>query len=414
MTNTEIIAGIDIGTTKIGCIIAEAEGAESLKIIGVGSAQSEGLRYGVVIDVDKTIKSIQTAIKQAEDMADVDVENVFAGIAGDHIRSINGRGVVAISGENNEVTQEDVRRVVDAAKAVALPIDREIIHILPQEFMVDDMKGIRHPVGMKGVRLEAEVHIVTGAIASAQNIHRCIEKAGYGVADLVLEPLASSHSVLTEDEKELGCVLIDIGGGTSDIAMFYEGCIRHTSVVALGGRNVTNDLAIVLRTPIDEAERLKIQHGHVLHTEDDRNKIIHVPDVNKVSDRRISAGLMVDIIQPRVAEILTLACEEIKKSDFINLMTTGLVLTGGGSLIPGTIELAEDIFNMPVKLGIPAGFIGMIEEARNPQSATGVGLILYAIKHQDEIRESLANGGTGKFDNIKKRFRRWFNTVSLY
>lgn len=414
MTNTEIIAGIDIGTTKIGCIIAEAEGAESLKIIGVGSAQSEGLRYGVVIDVDKTIKSIQTAIKQAEDMADVDVENVFAGIAGDHIRSINGRGVVAISGENNEVTQEDVRRVVDAAKAVALPIDREIIHILPQEFMVDDMKGIRHPVGMKGVRLEAEVHIVTGAIASAQNIHRCIEKAGYGVADLVLEPLASSHSVLTEDEKELGCVLIDIGGGTSDIAMFYEGCIRHTSVVALGGRNVTNDLAIVLRTPIDEAERLKIQHGHVLHTEDDRNKIIHVPDVNKVSDRRISAGLMVDIIQPRVAEILTLACEEIKKSDFINLMTTGLVLTGGGSLIPGTIELAEDIFNMPVKLGIPAGFIGMIEEARNPQSATGVGLVLYAIKHQDEIRESLANGGTGKFDNIKKRFRRWFNTVSLY
>ncbi len=414
MTNTEIIAGIDIGTTKIGCIIAEAEGAESLKIIGVGSAQSEGLRYGVVIDVDKTIKSIQTAIKQAEDMADVDVENVFAGIAGDHIRSINGRGVVAISGENNEVTQEDVRRVVDAAKAVALPIDREIIHILPQEFMVDDMKGIRHPVGMKGVRLEAEVHIVTGAIASAQNIHRCIEKAGYGVADLVLEPLASSHSVLTEDEKELGCVLIDIGGGTSDIAMFYEGCIRHTSVVALGGRNVTNDLAIVLRTPIDEAERLKIQHGNVLHTEDDRNKIIHVPDVNKVSDRRISAGLMVDIIQPRVAEILTLACEEIKKSDFINLMTTGLVLTGGGSLIPGTIELAEDIFNMPVKLGIPAGFIGMIEEARNPQSATGVGLVLYAIKHQDEIRESLANGGTGKFDNIKKRFRRWFNTVSLY
>jgi len=414
MANSEIIAGIDIGTTKIGCIIAEAEGPESLKIIGVGSAQSEGLRYGVVVDVDKTIKSIQTAVKQAEDMADVDVENVFAGIAGDHIRSINGRGVVAISGENNEVTQEDVRRVVDAAKAVALPIDREIIHILPQEFMVDDMKGIRHPVGMKGVRLEAEVHIVTGAIASAQNIHRCIEKAGYGVADLVLEPLASSHSVLTEDEKELGCVLIDIGGGTSDIAMFYEGCIRHTSVVALGGRNVTNDLAIVLRTPIDEAERLKIQHGHVLHTDDDRNNIVKVPDVNQVSDRRISAGLMVDIIQPRVAEILTLAYEEIKKSDFINLMTTGLILTGGGSLIPGTIDLAEDIFNMPVKLGVPAGFTGMIEEARNPQSATGVGLVLYAVKHQDEIRESLAAGGTGKFDNIKKRFRRWFNTVSLY
>ena len=413
MQENDIIVGVDIGTTKIGCFIAEIEN-EEIRIIGVGSSQSEGLKYGVVVDVDKTVRSIQAAVKKAEDMADLDVEAVFVGIAGDHIRSINGRGVVAISGENSEVTSDDVRRVIDAAKAVALPIDREIIHILPQEFMVDDMKGIRDPVGMKGVRLEAEVHIVTGAIASAQNIHRCIEKAGYSVADIVLEPLASSFSVLTEDQKELGCVIIDVGGGTSDIAMFYEGCIRHTSVVALGGKNVTNDLAIVLRTPIDAAENLKIEHGQVLHMEADGDQYFTVSDVNRVSDRKISKNLLVDIIQPRMAEILTLCYEEIKKSDFINLMTTGMVLTGGGSLLPGTIELAEDIFNMPVKLGIPQGFSGMVEEAQNPQSATGVGLVIYGKKHLHELDGYLSKGEAGVFEVIKKRFRRWFNTVSIY
>ncbi len=413
MQDVDIITGVDIGTTKIGCFIAEISGDE-IRIIGVGSALSEGLKYGVVVDVDKTVRSIQAAVKKAEDMADVDVDAVFVGIAGDHIRSINGRGVVAVSGENSEVTSDDVRRVIDAAKAVALPIDREIIHILPQEFMVDDMKGIRDPVGMKGVRLEAEVHIVTGAIASAQNIHRCIEKAGYQVADLVLEPLASSYSVLNEDQKELGSVLIDIGGGTSDIALFYEGCIRHTSVVALGGKNVTHDIAIVLRTPLDAAEKLKIQYGSVLHFERDRDEYVTVTDVNHVSDRKISKSLLVDVIQPRMAEILTLCYEEIKKSDYINLMTTGLVLTGGGSLLPGTIELAEDIFNMPVKLGIPEGFTGMREEARNPQSSTGVGLVIYGNKHLDEVHSSMSKGESGAFESIKRRFRRWFSTVSVY
>jgi len=413
MQEVEIVTGIDIGTTKIGCFIAEVED-EQVRIIGVGSAASEGLKYGVVVDVDKTVKSIQAAVKRAEEMADIDVDAVFVGIAGDHIRSINGRGVVAVSGENSEVTSDDVRRVIDAAKAVALPIDREIIHILPQEFMVDDMKGIRDPVGMKGVRLEAEVHIVTGAIASAQNIHRCIEKAGYHVADIVLEPLASSYSVLTEDQKELGCVLIDIGGGTSDIAMFYEGCIRHTSVVALGGKNVTNDLAIVLRTPIDAAEKMKIEHGRALHVERDHDEHITVSDVNRLADRKIAKSLLVDIIQPRMAEILSLSYEEIKKSDFINLMTTGLILTGGGSLLPGTIEIAEDIFSMPVKLGVPTGFTGMVEEAQNPQSATGVGLVIYGAKHIHEVNGLISRGEGGAFESIKKRFRRWFNTVSMY
>ena len=413
MQDVEIITSVDIGTTKIGCFIAELSG-DSIRIIGVGSSQSDGLKYGVVVDVDKTVRSIQSAVKKAEDMADLDVDSVFVGIAGDHIRSINGRGVVAVSGENSEVTSDDVRRVIDAAKAVALPIDREIIHILPQEFMVDDMKGIRDPVGMKGVRLEAEVHIVTGAIASAQNIHRCIEKAGYNVADIVLEPLASSYSVLNEDQKELGCIIIDIGGGTSDIAMFYEGCIRHTSVVALGGKNVTNDLAIVLRTPLDAAEKLKIEHGRVLHSEADGHAYVTVTDVNHVSDRKISKNLLVDIIQPRMAEILSLAFEEIKKSDYINLMTTGLVLTGGGSLLPGTVELAEDIFSMPVRLGVPQGFTGMIEEAGNPQSATGVGLIIYGKKHMHELDGHMGKGESNAFESIKKRFRRWFSTVSVY
>lgn len=413
METSEIFAGLDIGTTKIGCYIAEVSVNREVKIIGVASVPSDGLRYGVVVDVDKTVRSIKLAIDEAKRMADVEIDTVFAGIAGDHIRSINGRGVVAISGEQGEVSSDDVRRVIDAAKAVALPIDREIIHILPQEFTVDDQHGIRDPVGMKGVRLEAEVHIVTGAIASAQNIHRCIEKAGYIVADLVLEPLASSYSVLKDDEKELGVILIDIGGGTSDIAMFYEGCIRHTSVVALGGRNVTNDLAIVLRTPVESAEKLKVEHGSALYG-DDKDAVVEVAGVNGRPPRRISKGLLVDIIQPRMAEILTLTYEEAKTSDYINLMTTGVVLTGGASLLPGTIELAEDIFSMPAKLGTPSGFVGMIEEARKPQCATGVGLILYGLHHQSEAKHQYVSSESGMFDVIKKRFRRWFGSVTTF
>ena len=412
MESIDIIAGLDIGTTKIGCFVAEITETEDLNIIGVGTSPSDGLRYGVVVDVEKTVKSIKSAIEKAEEMAGVEITSVFAGIAGDHIRSINGRGVVAISGENGEVSSDDVRRVIDAAKAVALPIDREIIHILPQEFIVDDQHGIRDPVGMNGVRLEAEVHIVTGAIASAQNIHRCIDKAGYGIADLVLEPLASSYSVLSEDEKELGVIIIDIGGGTSDIAMFYEGCIRHTSVVALGGRNATNDLAVVLRTPIESAEQLKLNHGSAMHIEDDKDTTVEVPGVNGRSPRRISKGLLVDILQPRMAEILTLCYEEVKSSDYINLMTTGLVLTGGASLLPGTLELAEEIFNMPVKLGVPSGFGGMIDEAKKPQCATGVGLVKYGIQHRNELSDGLSGNEEGLFDSIKKRFRRWFGSVA--
>ena len=414
METLEIIAGLDIGTTKINCVIAEVSPNGEIKIIGVGTTASEGLRYGVVVDVDKTVNSIRTAVQKAEEMANVEVNTVFAGIAGDHIRSINGRGVVAISGENGEVSSDDVRRVIDAARAVALPIDREIIHILPQEFRVDDQRGIRDPVGIKGVRLEAEVHIVTGAIASAQNIHRCIERAGYSVADLVLEPLSSSFAVLTDDEKELGVILIDIGGGTSDLAMFYEGCIRHTSVVALGGRNVTNDLAIMLRTSIESAEQLKIENGCAIHDPEFKTTMIDVPGVNNRPPRQIAKSVLVEIIQPRMAEILTLAYEDVKTNDYFNFMTAGLVVTGGAALLPGTIELAEQIFDMPVKLGIPTGFSGMIAEANKPQCATGVGLVFYGHKFKNEIDLQFNKTEDKVFEHIKKRLRRWFGGLTIF
>jgi len=412
METVEIITGLDIGTTKIGCFIAEVSSAGDVNIKGVGTAPSEGLRYGMVVDIEKTVRSIRAAVEAAEAMAGVSVDLVYAGIAGDHIRSINGRGVVAISGENGEVSSDDIRRVIEAARAVALPMDREVIHILTQEYVVDEQRGIRDPIGMCGVRLEAEVHIVTGAVASAQNIYRCIEKAGFTTADLVLEPLASSYSVLSDDEKELGSILIDIGGGTSDIAMFYEGCIRHTAVVALGGRNVTNDIAIVLRTPIEAAEKLKIEHGNALHSEGDKELLVDVPAVNSRSQRRISKGLLVDIIQPRMGEILSHAYEEIKNSDYLNLMTTGLVLTGGASLLPGTLELAENIFNMPVKLGVPKGFGGMVVEAQKPQNATGIGLVLYAMQNKGEYKEGFGDTETGVFDNIVTRFRGFFRRAT--
>ncbi len=401
------IAGLDIGTTKIGAIIAEVNGSPEPTVIGVGTSPSDGLRRGVVVNLDKTIRSIQTAIEEAERMAGVQVDEVFAGIAGDHIRSINGRGVVAVAGPNNEITQADIRRVIDAAKAVALPLDREILHILPQEFIVDDQHGIKDPIGMSGVRLEAEVHIVTGAITSAQNIYRSISRAGMQAMDLVLEPLASSYSVLGEDEKELGVIVMDLGGGTTDVAMFFEGCIRHTGVVGLGGKSITNDLALGLRTPVDQAENIKIQHGCAIRKPGFRDETIVVPGVGGRPERRLSKAYLVDIIQPRIEEILTLAHREIKKSNYVHLMTAGLVLTGGGSLLDGTVELAEEIFDMSVKLGVPNKFNGLTDLAQNPIHATGVGLVHYGIQHKGDAY--LGDSEHGLFPWIVGTMRKWFN-----
>ena len=404
---SKYIAGLDIGTTKIAAIIAEINGSPEPTIIGVGTSPSEGLRRGVVVNLDKTIRSIEAAIEEAERMAGVQIDEVFAGIAGDHIRSINGRGVVAVAGPNNEITPADIRRVIDAAKAVALPIDREVLHILPQEFIVDDQHGIKDPVGMSGVRLEAEVHIVTGAITSAQNIYRSISRAGMRAMDLVLEPLASSYSVLGEDEKELGVIVMDLGGGTTDIAMFFEECIRHTAVVGLGGKSITNDLALGLRTPVDQAENIKIQHGCAIRKPGFRDETIEVPGVGGRPERRLSKAYLVDIIQPRMEEILTLAHREIKKSNYVHLMTAGLVLTGGGSLLEGTVELAEEIFDMSVKLGVPNKFNGLTDLAQSPIHATGVGLVHYGINHKDD--EFLGDNEQGLFPWIMGRMRKWFN-----
>lgn len=410
MASNEYIASLDIGTTKICTIIAEIEEDSQPKIIGVGRVPSEGLRKGVVVNLEKTVQSIENAIDKAENMAGVMIDEVYVGIAGDHIRSYNGRGVVAVTGDDNEITEGDIRRVIDSAKAVVMPIDREIIHVIPQEFIVDDQRGIKDPLGMSGVRLEAEVHIVTGAITSAQNICRSVERAGIKVKDLVLEPLASSYAVLSDDEKELGVILIDMGGGTTDIAMFFEGCIRHTSVVALGGGNVTNDIALCLRTPIEQAETVKLKHGSTLNSDKESNdETIDIPGIGGRPNRKVSKGLLTDIIQPRVEEILRLAYGEIKKSEYANLMATGAVLTGGGALLKGSIEIAEEVFDMPVKLGIPRGFTGLVDLVKNPIYATGIGLILYALKNKDELEGILTGGEIGLFERIWDRMKMWFS-----
>ena len=407
MTN-DYICALDIGTTKICALIAELDENDEIKIVGLGTAPSEGLRRGVVINLEKTIQAIVSAKEKAENMAGVEIEAVYAGIAGDHIRSVNGRGVVAVTGENHIISQADKNRVIDAAKAVVLPFDREMIHILPQEFIVDDQRGIDDPIGMSGVRLEAEVHIVTCAVTAAQNIWRSIEGAGMGVMDLVLEPLASSYSVLSPDEKDLGVVVIDMGGGTTDIAMFYEGCIRHTAIVSLGGRNVTNDIAHGLRTPLDSAEKIKVEHASAIHTEGDRAEFIEVMGVGSRVSRKVPRSTLVDIVQPRLEEMLSLANNELRKSDYINLMTAGAVLTGGAAMIPGTVELAEEILQMPVKLGSPSGLKSVSDEINQPIHATGVGLILYGKENNATIEGPFGISESHVFEKIIERMKRWF------
>jgi len=376
--------------------------------VGVGNAPSEGLRRGVVVDLDKTVASIQRAVDEAERMAGVAVKGVHAGIAGDHIRSINSRGVIAVSRKDNEIGPADLERVVEAAKAVAIPMDREIIHVIPQEFIVDDQDGIKDPVGMSGVRLEAEVHIITGAVTSAKNICRAINRAGLKVYDLVLEPLASSHAVLDPDERDLGVVLLDIGGGTTDVAVFFEGSIRHTAIVPFGGSNVTNDIAIGLRTPIDKAEAIKIQHGCALAALVPATQMVTVNGVGGRSDRQISRHVLASMIEPRMEEIFALANKEVKKNHFAELLGGGVVLTGGTSLMAGVVELAEQVFEMPVRLGLPQGVSGLSANVCDPRCSTGVGLVLHAAQGDagEEVRDRRVQPPRGGFD-----LRRWFSDL---
>jgi cell division protein FtsA len=409
-----IIAGLDIGTTKIACIICDISAGAEPKIIGVGVSRSDGLRKGVVVNIDKTVQSIQKAVEEAELMAGIDVDAVWVGIAGDHIRAINSRGVVAISRPQNEISEIDVVRAVDAAKAVSIPMDREILHVIPQEFVVDDQKGIKDPVGICGVRLETQVHIITGAVTSAQNIYRSVNKAGLKVIDLVLEPLASCYATLDKDEKELGVALIDMGGGTTDVAIYFDESIRHTAVIGLGGKNVTSDIAIGIRTPIERAEEIKKQYGCAYSALVKGTDFISVPGVGGREQREVSRAVLASIIEPRIEEILSLVLREIRKTEFCDMLGAGIVLTGGAALMDGIQELAEKVLELPVKIGVPAGFGGLTEAARTPIHATGVGLCLYGIEQMDKKqsgkgrgRGSKSPGGDDSFKRILNRMQSW-------
>lgn len=404
MVKGDRIVGLDIGTTKICAIVAEVEDSGRLKIIGVGNSPSDGLKRGVVVNVEKTVQSIRTAIDEAQKMSGTRIDAVYAGIAGDHIRSVNTRAVVAVSGPDNEITANDEERVIEAAKAVSIPLDREIVHVLPQSFVVDDQPGIKDPIGMSGVRLEADVHIVTGAVTSAQNICKSIRRAGVEVVDLVLQPIASSYAVLTPDEEEMGVALIDVGGGTSDLAVFYDGAIRHTAVVGLGGTNVTHDVAIGLRTPWKQAEDLKRKYGCGLQSLVDPEEKIDVPGVAGRPSYTVSRAEMSAIIEARMEEIFTLVHREIRRTDYADLLAAGVVITGGGAMLNGCAALAEEVFGMPVTVGYPRGISGLIDAVGEPLYATGVGLVLFGMHHRN--RGHLTED-RDFFDSVMGRMKKW-------
>ena len=369
-----LLVGLDIGTSKVVAIVGELQSDGSVEIIGIGSNSSRGLKKGVVVNIESTVQSIQRAVEEAELMAGCQIHSVYAGIAGSHVRSLNSHGIVAI--RDKEVAQGDVDRVLDAARAVAIPADQKILHLLPQEYIIDSQEGIREPIGMSGVRLEARVHMVTGAVSAAQNIIKCIRRCGLEVDDVILEQLASSHAVLTDDEKELGVCLVDIGGGTTDIAVFTEGAIRHTAVIPIAGDQVTNDIAVALRTPTQHAEEIKMRYACALSQLAGTEETIEVPSVGERAARRLSRQTLAEVVEPRYEELMTLVQAELRRSGFEDLTAAGIVLTGGSAKMEGAIELAEEIFHMPVRLGVPQNMTGLTDVVRNPIYATGVGLLL--------------------------------------
>jgi cell division protein FtsA len=397
-----LVVGLDIGTTKICTVVAELDDGQ-VNIIGLGTHPSKGLRKGVVINIDSTVQSIKKAVEEAELMAGVHLTSVLAGIAGGHIKGINSHGVIAV--KNKEITPSDVKRVIDAASAVAIPMDREVIHIIPQEFIVDDQDGIRDPVGMSGVRLEGRVHIVTGAITSAQNIIKCANRAGLDVDDIVLEQLGSSEAVLTPEEKELGVAIIDIGGGTTDLVIFSSGSIKHTAVFSLAGSHITNDISLGLRTPLEEAEKIKIRYGCALTSLVRKDETIEVPSVGGRKPRSLSRYTLAEIIEPRVEEILTLVQHEIMRTGYGNLLASGIILTGGSALLEGVPDLAEQIFNVPVRRGIPIGISGLVDLVNSPMYATGVGLVLYGSRNMVQGRFKKGEGNI--FSKVTHRMKEW-------
>jgi len=403
----EIVVGLDIGTTKICAVVAEAR-PDGIEIIGMGSHPSEGLRKGVVINIEHTVNSIKEAVEEAETMAGCEIGSVYAGIAGGHIKGFNSHGVIAL--KDKEVTQKDIDRVIEAASAVAIPMDREVIHTLVQEFIVDDQDGIMDPLGMSGVRLEAKVHIVTGAVTSAQNIIKCANRAGLDVCDIVLESIASSEAVLNREERNLGVALIDFGGGTTDMAVFSKGSIKHTSVLALGGDNLTYDIAVGLRTPKAEAEKIKIKYGCGLCALIGKDETIEVPGVGERKPRILSRQILGEILEPRVEEIFTLIHGELVRAGFQDKISSGVVVTGGSAELPGVPEITEQIFDAPARLGYPKGISGLVEIVNKPMYATAVGLVLYGSKRQKKgkkfrIRDS------NIFNRVMGTMKRWFMEV---
>jgi len=401
----EAVVGLDIGTTKICAVVGEL-GPEGVRLLGYGTHPSTGLRKGVVINIEATVQSIKKAVEEAEIMADREIRRVFAGIAGGHIRGFNSHGAIAL--KNREVSPADVRRVIDAARAVAIPMDREVIHIIPQEYIIDDQDGIKEPLGMSGVRFEARVHIVTGAVTSAQNIVKCCNRAGLEVADIILEPLASAEAVLTDDERELGVCLVDMGGGTTDIAVVANGAVKHTSVLALGGNHVTNDIAVGLRTPSAEAEKIKRKFGCALTGLVGKDDTIEVPSVGDRRPRVLNRRILAEIVEPRMEELFTLVGQDLDRYGAHDLVASGVVLSGGGSNLEGAPELAERVFGLPVRRGFPQETEGLVDALRDPAFATGVGLVLYASRRRDDLPRELDAADENLFAKVTRRMKTWF------
>src|SRR5574340_1629405 len=398
-----LVVGLDIGTSKIVCIVAEINDEGMLEVIGMGTHPSRGLRRGVVVNIEATVNAIQRALEEAELMADCKIREVYTGIAGSHIKSFNSHGMFAI--KDKEISQMDVDRVVETARAVNIPTDQQILHTIPQEFIVDGQEDVRDPPGMSAVRLEVKVHIVTGAVSAAQNIIKCVRRCGIEVADLVLQPLASAMAVLTEDEKELGVCLVDIGGGTTDIAVFTSGAIRHTAVIPVAGDQITNDIAMALRTPTQDAEDIKIKHGCALRQLADSGAI-EVPGVGERGPRMLSRQTLAEVIEPRVEELYLLIQQELRRSGFEDLLSSGIVITGGSSAMQGMVELGEEIFHLPVRLGIPKYVGGLSDVVKTPRMATGVGLLLYGMEHFQRDEETRRQ--TGSFGDVLAKMKTWF------
>jgi len=398
-----VIVGLDIGTTKTCAIVAEMTDT-SIDIIGIGSHPSEGLRKGVVVNIENTVDAIKKAVDEAEHMSGCEISSVHVGIAGGHIKGQNSLGIVAVKGR--EVDEDDVRRAIEASKAIAIPLDREILHTLPQNYVVDDQNGIRDPIGMSGVRLEAKVHIVTGSSASVQNIVKSVNRVGLDIDDMVLEQLASSEAVLSADEKDLGVVLLDIGGGTTDIAVFSDGSIKHTAVIPVGGNFITSDIATGLRTPLTEAEKIKIKYGCAFSPMIPKNEVIEVPSVGGREPREVTRQILGRIIEPRTEEILNMSYKEVVKSGYEEILAAGVVLTGGTSIMAGVTELAEHVFNMPVRRGCPTGIGGLTDVVNSPMYATGVGLVIYGSKNVS--KDALKSFEMNIFGKTLHRIKRWF------